>query len=61
MATQNSSLQENDTIVQLKRAMELVSLIQEYASSNKQLKIAWIARRQPSLQLIKGLLTSPES
>jgi hypothetical protein len=57
---ENSSLGDLDSLVQLSRALDLISTIAKFGLTNKQLNAVWSTRRILALRLVRDLISTKE-
>lgn len=58
---ENSSFGDLESLVQLSRAMDLISTISKFASTNKQLSAAWSTRRTGILRLVRDIISTKDA
>ncbi|KIM32748.1 hypothetical protein M408DRAFT_186029 [Serendipita vermifera MAFF 305830] len=57
---ENSSLEDSESLVQLSRALDLISIVIQFGSTNKQLNAVWSTRRTTILRLVRDLISAPK-
>jgi E3 ubiquitin-protein ligase listerin len=58
---ENSSLGDLESLVQLSRALDLISTISKFGSTNKQLNATWSTRRTVILRLARDLISTKDA